>query len=190
MIRKGGGPPSYARKGTHPSPSPLAHWTYQDEMARGSVERENREYQERTRAIVMVICGMLVVAVLLILIFVEEGGVETGLFLPAVAAFLFVVSRLTPWLECRRALQVSHDAVITELDIVYEGSVYPFRSFLVFRDGVSFQKAGKKSPPALVSLFTRLVGRFILQPFDVVVPVPPGEEERATQIVQELSGRI
>jgi hypothetical protein len=59
----------------------------------------------------------------------------------------------------------------------------------VFRDGVSFQKAGKKSPPALVSLFTRLVGRFILQPFDVVVLVPPGEEERATQIVQELSGR-
>jgi hypothetical protein len=65
-------------------------------MARASVERENREYQERTRAMVIVICGMLVVAVLLILIFVEEGGVETGLFLLAVAAILFVVSRLTP----------------------------------------------------------------------------------------------
>jgi len=59
---------------------------------------------------------------------------------------------------------------------------------LVFWGGVSFQKAGMKSPPTLVFLFTQLVGRFIIQPFDVEVPVPPGEEDRAGRIVQQLGG--
>jgi hypothetical protein len=58
----------------------------------------------------------------------------------------------------------------------------------VFWDGISLRKADKKAPAALVFSFIQLVGRFIDQPFDVVVPVPPGEEERAGQIVQQLGG--
>lgn len=169
-------------------PSPLAHWTYPEEMARVSAEREYREYQERNRAMFIIIGGMLVVVALFFLIFVEEGGPETGLILLVFAAFLFVVSRLMPWLERRRALATSHEALITHSGIVYEGSVYPFHSFLIFRGGVTFQKAGKKSHSALVFSFTQLVGRFIIQPFDVVVPVPPGEEERAGRIVREMGG--
>jgi len=36
--------------------------------------------------------------------------------------------------------------------------------------------------------FTQLVGRFIIQPFDVVVPVPAGEKEQAVRVVRELEG--
>jgi len=168
--------------------SPLAHWIYPEEMARASVEREYRDYQERNRAMFILIGGMLVVVALFFLIFVEEGGYETGLVLLAITALLFVVSRVAPWLEWRRAVTASHEAVITRTGIVYEGSVYPFRSFLVFWHGVSFKKAEKKNPAALVFSFTQLVGRFIVQPFDVVVPVPPGEEEKAGRAVQELGG--
>jgi hypothetical protein len=169
-------------------PSPLAHWTYPEEMAHASVEREYREYQGRNRAMFIVIGGMLVVVSLFFLIFVEEGGPETGLFLLGITALLFVVSRVAPWLERRRALTVSHEALITQSGMVYEGSVYPFRAFLVFQDGLAFCKSDKKNPAALVFSFTQLVGRFIIQPFDVVVPVPPGEEERAGRIVQQLGG--
>jgi len=167
-------------------PSPLAHWTYPEESARAHVEQEYQEFKERNRVMFIVIGGMLGVAALIFLIFVEEGGIETGLFLLGVAAFLFVVSRITPWLERRRALGAPCEAVITESGIVYEGSVYPFRSFLVFRDGLAFRTSGKKNPAALVFSFTQIAGRFILQPFDVVVPVPAGEEGRAGRIVQEL----
>jgi len=168
--------------------SPLAHWVYPEEMARASVEREYRDYQERNRAMFIIIGGMLVVVALFLLVFVGEGGPETGLFLLAFAAFLFGVSRLTPWLERRRAMNAAHETVITRTGIVYEGSVFPFRSFLVFWHGVSFKKAEKKNPATLVFSFTQLVGRFIIQPFDVVVPVPPGEEEKAGRAVQELGG--
>jgi hypothetical protein len=169
-------------------PSPLAHWIYPEEMARASVEREYRDYLERNRIMFMVIGGMMVAVALFFLVFVEEGGYETGLVLLAITAVLFAVSRAAPWLERRRAITASHEAVVTRTGIVYEGSVYPFRSFLVFRGGVSFREAGKKSPAVLVFSFTQLVGRFIMQPFDIVVPVPAGEEEKAGRVVKDLGG--
>jgi hypothetical protein len=171
-------------------PSPLAHWTYPEETARANVEREYREYQGRNRAMFIVIGGMLVLVALFFLIFVGDGGLETGLFLLVFAAFLFVVSRVTPWLERRRAMKASHEAVITREGVVYEGGVYPFRSFLVFWGGVTFREADRKGPAALVFSFTPLVGRFIVQPFDVVVPVPFGEEEWAGRVIRELGGEV
>jgi hypothetical protein len=169
-------------------PSPLAHWVYPEENAQETVEREYREYQERNRAMFIVIGGMLVIVALFFLIFVGDGGPETGLFLLAFAGFLFVVSRVTPWLERRRAMRAAHEAVITRTGIVYEGSVYPFRSFLVFWHGVTFREPEQKRPAALVFSFSQLVGRFIIQPFEIVVPVPPNEEETAGRIVQQLGG--
>jgi hypothetical protein len=169
-------------------PAPLARWTYPEEIAHASVEREYHEYQERNQAMFIIIGGMLVVFALFFLIFVGEGGLETGLFLLIVAAFLYGVSRVTPWLERRRATCAPHEAVITREGIVYEGSVYPFRSFMVFRNGVTLKKPGKRNPAALVFSFNQLTGGYIVQPFDVVVPVPAGEEERARQVVRHFCG--
>jgi hypothetical protein len=169
-------------------PSPLAHWIYPEEIAHASVEREYQDYRDRNRAMFIVVGGMLVAVALFFLIFVADGGLDTGLFLLAFSAFLFGVSRVTPWLERRRAMQALHEAVITRNGIIYEGSVYPFRSFLVFWNGVILRKPDKKNPSALVFSFTQLVGRFIVQPFDIVVPVPPGEEEQARRIVRHLGG--
>lgn len=55
-------------------PSPLAHWIYPEEMALASMEREYREFHERNHGMFIIIGGMLVVAALVFLIFVEEGG--------------------------------------------------------------------------------------------------------------------
>jgi len=167
-------------------PAPLVHWTYPEEAARENVEREYREYRERNRAMFVLIGGMLIVVALFFLIFVEDGGAETALILLGVTVLLFVVSRVTPWLERRRAEGAPHEATITRDGIVFEGSVYPFRTFLVWYHGVTFSEARKKRPAALVFSFTQLVGRFVVQPFDVVVPVPAGEEERAGRVVREL----
>ena len=169
-------------------PSPLAHWTYPEENALASVEREYREFQGRNRAMFIIIGGMLVVVALFFLIFVEDGGPETAFILLGITALLFVVSRVTPWLERRRAMSAAHEAVIARDGIIYEGAVYPFRSFLMFWGGVSFREAGKKGPAVLVFSFTQLVGRFIVQPFDVVVSVPAGQEATAERVVGELGG--
>lgn len=171
-------------------PSPLAYWTYPEEMARTSAEREYRDYQERNRAMFIVIGGMLVVVALFFLLFVADGGLETGLFLLVFAVFLFIVSRVMPGLERRRAMTTPHEAFIARAGIIYEGAVYPFRSFLMWRDGVSFRSASKKKPAMIIFSFRQLVGRFIVQPFDIVIPVPAGAEQKAIRIVQELGGEV
>jgi hypothetical protein len=171
-------------------PSPLAYWIYPEEMARASAEREYRDYRERNRAMFIVIGGMLVIVALFFLLFVVDGGLETGLFLLAFAAFLFIVSRVMPGLERRRAMNAPREAFIARTGIIYEGAVYPFRSFLMWWGGLSFRKADKKGPAAIIFSFTQMVGRFIVQPFDVVIPVPPGEEEKARWIVSELGGDV
>lgn len=169
-------------------PAPLAHWIYPEEMARKSVEREYRDYQERNRAMFIVIGGMLVLVSLFFMIFVGEGGLQTGMVLLAFMVFLFIISRVMPRLERRRAMEAPHEALITRTGIIYEGAVYPFRSFLVTWGGVLLRNADKKNPAVMVFSFTQLNGRFIVQPFEGVVPVPPGEEETAGRIVQELGG--
>ncbi|MFA4826070.1 MAG: hypothetical protein WC593_13035 [Methanoregula sp.] len=171
-------------------PSPLAHWTYPEDMIRASVEREFREYKERNRAMFIIIGGMLVVAALVFLIFVGEGGPETALFLLAFAVFLFIISRVMPGIERQRAMSSSQGAFITRAGIIYEGAVYPFRSFLMWRDGILFRKADKKKPAMIIFSFSQLVGRFIVQPFDIAIPVPAGEEENAIRIVRELGGDV
>ena len=132
---------------------------------------------------------MLAIVALIFIIFVEDGGPETGLFLLAFMVLLFVVSRVMPGIERRRALHAPRDALISRTGIVYEGAVYPFRSFLMYHTGTSFRKAGKRGPAVLIFSFTQLVGRFIVRPFDITVPVPAGEEECAERIAGILDGK-
>jgi len=113
----------------------------------------------------------------LFIIFVGDGGLETGIVLLVLAGVLFVVSRVTPVLERRRATGAPREAFIARTGIIYRGVVYPFRSFLGSRGRVSLRNADAKNPALLVFPFTQQNGLFIRQPFTVAIPVPPGEEK-------------
>ncbi|MFA6225185.1 MAG: hypothetical protein WC620_03150 [Methanoregula sp.] len=54
---------------------------------------------------------------------------------------------------------------------------------------VAGEEGLKKETRDFFSL-TQLVDRCIIQPFDVTIPVPAGEEEKAIRIVQELGGEV
>lgn len=171
-------------------PSPLAHWTYPEETAHASIEREYQEYRERNRLMFLLIGGMLLVVALFFMIVVGDGGLETGLFLLGLGVLLFVISRVAPRLERRRAMGAPQEAFIARTGVIYEGAVYPFHSFLMWRDGITYSRESKKSPARIIFSFSQLVGRFIIQPFDVGIPVPAGEDENAMRIVQELGGKF
>jgi len=167
-------------------PSPLAHWQYPEAMMQEIRERELREYQGRNAAMFILIGGMLGLVALFFILFMGDGGLETGLVLLIIAALLFAVSRVTPWLEHRRAESAPREAIFTQRGFIYRGTVYPFRSFLQYYHGVSFHDARRNRPAVLVFSFTQLVGQFIIRPFAFTVPVPPGEEDAARQVVREL----
>jgi len=160
----------------------LAHWIYSTDEAEQSAMREYADYQKRNRAMFFIIGGMLVVSALIMMIVAGEGGLITGIFLLAVTVFLFIVSRIAPVLALKNALKSPREAYIAENGIIYEGAVYPFHSFLMRMDGITFKKRTGKKPPVLIFSFSQLIGLNILSSFDIEIPVPEGEEENACKI--------
>jgi hypothetical protein len=163
----------------------LAHWVYSAEEARESAKREYAEYQERNRALFLIIGGMLVIVALFFIIFLGEGGLITGVFLLAFTVFLFIISRVVPVLVRNQALKAPREAYIAEIGIIYEGAVYPYHSFLLRMDGVTYRKGSSGKPSVLVFSFIQLIG-IILSPFTVVIPVPADEEGKAQEITRLL----
>jgi hypothetical protein len=168
----------------------VAHWVYSQEMAQDSAQREYRTYLERNHVMFILIGGMLVVAALFLIIFVQDGGLITGVFLLAFTLVLFIISRFAPRLELNRALKTPREAFIAKNGIIYEGAVYPFHSFMMKMDEVTLQKATKTKNPELIFSFTQLVGLYIIQPFDIVVPIPADQVDTAQGIIRALNGDI
>jgi hypothetical protein len=163
----------------------LAHWIYSADEAEQSAKREYANYQERNRGMFLVIGGMLVLVALVMMIFAGEGGFITGLFLLAFTVFLFIVSRVAPVIALKYTLGSPREAYIAENGIVYEGAVYPFQSFLMKMDAATFHKRTGKKPAVLIFSFTQFVGLNIRSPFDIEIPVPEGEEEKACKIADK-----
>jgi hypothetical protein len=168
----------------------LAHWVYPAEDAQQAARREYRDFQERNHFLFILTGGMLGVAILFFLIFVNDGGIETAAILFVVLIIIFIVSKVTPGLELKRALGAPHEAYIADNGIIYEGAVYPFRSFMMKMESVAFMKGRGRKPPMLVFSFVQLIGLSIISPFDIPVPVPEGQEERASEIARVLGGNV
>ena len=168
----------------------LAHWVYPEDETRKSAEREFIDYKEANRALLFIVGGFLVIAMVLMIIFGGEAGITTAGVLFVVLIIVSIVSVVAPRLERKRALNAPQDAYITDTGIIYEGGVYPFHSFLMMMDGVSYEKETKKHPPLLVFSFIQLVGLYILRPYAVSIPVPRGEEEKARGIARRLGGGV
>ena len=168
----------------------IAHWVYPDADVRQSIEREYEGYRENNRALIRVMGVMFIAVIVFFLIFVKDGGVETAVIMFAVLLVLFIVSRVTPGLERSRALHASHETFIARNGFIYEGGLYPFRSFLMRMTGVKFHEATKKLPPVLVFSFLQVIGLYILNPFEVSVLVPEGQEEKAREIAAEIEGGV
>jgi hypothetical protein len=55
---------------------------------------------------------------------------------------------------------------------------------------VTLQKRTAKKNAALIFSFTQLVGLYIIQAFDIVIPVPDGEIDTARRIISTLGGEV
>jgi hypothetical protein len=92
-----------------------------------------------------------------------------------------------PAIALKYALHSPREAYIAENGIVYEGAVYPFHSFLMKMEAATFHKRTGKKPAVLIFSFTQFVGLNIRSPFDIEIPVPEGEEEKARKIAERES---
>ncbi|HIH27076.1 MAG TPA: hypothetical protein HA256_03675 [Methanoregulaceae archaeon] len=164
----------------------LAHWTYSDEDSVTSAEREFAEYREANKALFIIVGGFFLIAIIFLLIFGGEAGVLTTFILLGAVGIIALVAWGAPRLVYASSLKRSPEACIAGNGIIYREAVYPFRSFLNRLDGVSFREAAQGEPSLLIFSFIQVVGLYILRPYEVRVPVPGGEEERAREIARKL----
>jgi hypothetical protein len=162
----------------------LAHWTYSAEEAEQSARREYADYQERNHAMFLIIGGMLALAALIMIVFAGEDGRLTGAFLLAAMALLFAVSRIAPRITLKYALSSPKEAYIADNGIIYEGAVYPYQSFLMRMYGATFLESDGNEPAMLVFSFNQSAGLHIRSSFNIEIPVPQGEENKACRIAE------
>lgn len=166
----------------------FSQWVYPEEETRKSTEREYQEYREANRALLYVVGGFFIIAMLGVIIFGGEAGINTATILLLVLIIICIVSWGAPRLEHKRALNASREAYIAKNGIIYEGAVYPFTSFMMRMDGVRYRNRTDKKPAILGFSFVQLAGSFIVRPFQINIPVPPGKEENARWIADQLGG--
>lgn len=164
----------------------LAHWTYSPEDSAASAGREFGEYKEANKALFVIVGVFFLIAIILLLIFGGEAGVLTTLILLCVVGIIALVAWGAPRLVYASSLKRSPEAYIAGNGIIYREAVYPFRSFLNRLDRVTFREAAHGDPPLLKFSFIQIVGLYILRPYEIRIPVPPGEESRAREIAQRL----
>lgn len=169
----------------------LAYWEYPaDETARNA-GREYAEYRAKNRLLLYFIGGLLVIAMILVVIFGEEDGVTTAGMLFVVLIIVAIASVVAPRFGYRKAIAAPREAYITDRGIIYAGTTYPFKSFLMRMTKVQFENATAKRPALLIFTFFQLVGLYVVpmpRSFDVAIPVPAGQEQKARAIAERLGG--
>lgn len=164
----------------------LTHWIYSVEDSATSAGREFTEYKEANKAMFIVVGGFFLIGIVLVLIFGGEAGGLTALILIGALAIIALAAWGAPRIVYARSLKKIPEAFIGQNGIIYREAVYPFRSFLNRLDGVSYRDATQDEPALLIFSFIQIVGLYILRPYEVRVPVPVGEEERAQGIARRL----
>jgi len=131
----------------------LAYWEYPaDETARNA-GREYAEYRAKNRLLLYFIGGLLVIAMILVVIFGEEDGVTTAGMLFVVLIIVAIASVVAPRFGYRKAIAAPREAYITDRGIIYAGTTYPFKSFLMRMTKVQFENATAKRPALLIFTF-------------------------------------
>ena len=165
----------------------LAHWVYAEDDAEKSVEREYVSYLGTNRTLFIVVSVMMALTMLVLVFFGGIGGRYAAGMLLVFLGIIAVVSEIAPRLERNRARRAPKEAYIAQNGIIYEGSAYPFLSFMVKMQAVRYNEGAGERPASLVFSFLQLI-LIIVRPFDVTIPVPRGQEERAREIVRALGG--
>ena len=161
----------------------MAHWTYDPKWQSQIITYEYEEHKERNKVMLIVIDGMILIVAFVFMIFVPEGGIETGIFMIGIAILMFVVAKITPGYYRKQKEKMPAEAWISRKGLIYQGKIYPYSGFLYKCNRVTY-KEGKK--PVLIFDFFQLTGGRIYDPFEIKVPVPVSEKEKAKDIADTL----
>ncbi|MBN1659048.1 MAG: hypothetical protein JXA93_11625 [Anaerolineae bacterium] len=166
----------------------LAHWVYTAPQVAAQVARDLESTRQRNR-LLLVLVGVFIVACtvpMTIYGYLEGEGDNMPLFVAIMAGVFVIVAAFAlgmPLVQARRARASSHEAFIAENGLYVNGALHTWNAPLALLDGVSL--AEEETVARLVFSLRSLsrASATAYQSYTVEVPVPPGEEGRAREII-------
>jgi len=172
----------------------LAHWVYDPIQLRDQADRDLQSTKEKNRILLFIVAVFFVACVLLFLAigFLSGEGDNMPMFVGIMAAVLLIIAAFAfgmPYLQRRRALRSSAEAVIAENGLFINGALHTWNPPLAMLDDVALVEDGTQ---ALLVFSLRSLARTsatAYEAYSVEVPVPPGEEATARQVEQHFRER-
>jgi hypothetical protein len=172
----------------------LAHWVYEPVQVRGQADADLQSAKERNRVLLLIVAVFVVACTLLFVAigFSSGEGDNMPLFVGIMAAVLLIVAAFAfgmPYLQHRRALRSSGEALIAENGLYINGALHTWNPPLAKLEEVQLVEEGAEA--RLVFSFRSLsrTSATLYESYSVEVPVPPGQEAVARKVEQYFRER-
>jgi hypothetical protein len=163
----------------------LAHWTYSPEFWREYAEKEYAEEKTEKKGIFLLVSGFALFFGVLFWLFDAEAGFVVFLVMMGLIALVAFVWQFSSWYNYRQNVNGVREAIISKNAVYMNKKFYAWRTVLTSFDGVTLRD--NRSMPLLVFKYTVSNVRTGPQTYTTRVPIPPGEEEKAKEIMLQIN---
>jgi len=167
----------------------LAHWIYDLAQVEKQAQQDRQETKRENLSLFLVIAGFMLACIILFTVYgyATGEGDNMPLFVALMVGVLLVVAVFAfamPYVQYRRTMRSSHEAMIAANGLYINGTVHIWNALLANLDGVSLVE--DEGETRLVFHLRYRTGIAATETYTVEVPVPAGEEETARKIEEHF----
>ena len=172
----------------------LAHWVYDPVQVRDQADTDLQSAKERNRVLLLIVAVFAVACTLLLVAigFSSGEGDNMPLFVGIMAAVLLIVAAFAlgmPYLQHRRALRSSGEAIIAENGLYINGALHTWNPPLATLQEVRLVEEGAETRLVFGLRSLSRTSATLYETYSVPVPVPPGQEAAARKVKQHFRER-
>lgn len=167
----------------------LAHWVYDSAQVEEQAQRDRHQTRKTNLGLFLVIAGFMLACIVLFAVYGYASGQQDSMpwFIGGMVGVLLLLAALAfgmPYIQYRRAVRSSHEAIIAMNGLYVNGALHIWNAPLASLDGVSFVEDGAGA--RLVFCLRSRTGIGATEAYTVEVPVPYGQEEAARKVEEHF----
>jgi hypothetical protein len=167
----------------------LAHWVYDPTQVEKQAQRDRQATRNANLGLFLVIAGFMLACIILFAVYGYASGQGDSMpwFIGGMVGVLLLLAAFAfgmPYVQYRRAVRSTHEAVIAANGLYINGALHIWNAPLAALDGVSFVEDCAEA--RLVFSLRYRTGIGATEAYTVEVPVPPGQEETARRVEEHF----
>ena len=163
----------------------LVHWTYTPEFWAKYTEKEYAEEISEKKGLFIIVAVIALVTGIIFWVIDNEAGFFVLIVMLLLIGLCAVAWRVPAWQNHRQNVGGVREAFITKDAIYLNNKFFTWRAVFTSFDGVSEQKT--RGIPFLVFNYTASNRRTGQTTYTTRVPIPPGQEETAKNLVEQIN---